>query len=580
MAVPGLKLVGSASVRGMDPEFQRRLANLIAAAPPDIQQGLGIFSGHRDQAKQDRLFAAAVKKYGSEQAARQWVAKKSEHTAGFAADMSYNGQSLQKAPANVVKWLHDNAGNYGLRFPLANENWHIEPVEARASGKPQYNLKLAAYPGLQDISGGPIPIPPANIPTAPQPMVRPASLSIPSRTPNNALDATQMFANGTRPSQEQVSAWYQGMPGMSSVPEPRPRPANMDAGGFNMAPPNLPLNAPLPPNRGASYGPNTGQWGPKIGQLGMQPIPASAIRAPTAVETMAEQRSYHPVPTLPPQNVQVASLAPVPMPGRPSFPMAAAPQAPTPMPGRPAGLTVAPPAPSMPSPAPTPPQRSLPPQAPAQPMLRLASGQMIAPGVYNQGDHSVQVSDAGDGTAKISMVRGPMAIPGVFDPLKEVNAPTIVGGMIRSMIPKVATDAVQNFNAPAAVDNVKSAAANAASNLGASLGGFGSGITGAFSGLGGLFGGPRPPAPMFPTQAQMQAMRNVPLSAYYPPQPRNRPLFAVAAPQQQRVALVAPVPVRTPNSVAVIGANDPDRYAQQVFGNPNGGAFGGSLAGF
>lgn len=197
--------------------------------------------------------------------------------------------------------------------------------------------------------------------------------------------------------------------------------------------------------------------------------------------------------------------------------------APAPMPGRPPALTAAPPAPFRVQPPQLPAQRPRAPVAPAPVQLRLASGKTIAPGIYNQGDHSVQVSDAGDGTARITTIHGPGAIPGVMDPLREVNAHTIAGGMIRSMLPKMATDAMTGF-APQ-VDNARNAAVNAASGLGGAISGFGGNLMG---GLGGLFGQhPSLPHPFNLLGGALQQRA---------PVPQNRPsIFSMPqrAPQHQ-----------------------------------------------
>lgn len=121
-------------IDGMDGGFSVKVSQLLRAAPPEIREGLGIYSGYRSPERQAELWQGALKKYGSVAEARKWVAppegvegsKGSQHTHGKAADLGYNGQSLKNAPPNVVKWLHDNAGQFGLKFPLGNENWHIE----------------------------------------------------------------------------------------------------------------------------------------------------------------------------------------------------------------------------------------------------------------------------------------------------------------------------------------------------------------------------------------------------------------------------------------------------------------------
>jgi hypothetical protein len=138
------RLVGHSAdhIDNLKPEMQQRLAALLQAAPPEVAGKLGIYSGARTVARQKELWDAAVKRYGSPEAARKWVAPpgRSNHNHGQAADLSYNGKSLKNAPPEVVKWLHDNAGAYGLKFPLANENWHIELDSTRGGrGDPAFS---------------------------------------------------------------------------------------------------------------------------------------------------------------------------------------------------------------------------------------------------------------------------------------------------------------------------------------------------------------------------------------------------------------------------------------------------------
>lgn len=117
-------------IDGLDGAFTNNLAALFQDAP---FPGLGVLSGARSIERQQKLWDDALVKYGSAEEARKWVAPPgaSQHNKGNAVDVSYNGQSLARAPKEVVDWVHANAGNYGLNFPLANENWHIEPIGAR-----------------------------------------------------------------------------------------------------------------------------------------------------------------------------------------------------------------------------------------------------------------------------------------------------------------------------------------------------------------------------------------------------------------------------------------------------------------
>lgn len=123
----------ASAIQGLQDTFAVKLSRMLQSAPPEIREGLGVFSGARSNERQAELWKDALAKYGSVDEARRWVAPPghSEHNKGNAADLSYNGQSLADAPENVVKWLHDNAGQYGLKFPLGNENWHVEDDSTR-----------------------------------------------------------------------------------------------------------------------------------------------------------------------------------------------------------------------------------------------------------------------------------------------------------------------------------------------------------------------------------------------------------------------------------------------------------------
>lgn len=129
---PGLKddladLPGSA---GLQPDFAANLAALVRYAPGTIT----INQGYRSPEDALGKWNDALGRYGSEDAARQWVAKTvevdgviqcgSNHCKGLAADLSY-------ADGEVKAWAHNHAADYGLTFPLSNEDWHIEPAGIR-----------------------------------------------------------------------------------------------------------------------------------------------------------------------------------------------------------------------------------------------------------------------------------------------------------------------------------------------------------------------------------------------------------------------------------------------------------------
>lgn len=109
----------SESIAKLNPDFRRRLLAMVAASGGRIT----INSGYRSAERQTQLWNAAVKKYGSEKAARKWVAPpgKSNHNHGLATDL---GGDLELA--------HRLAPQYGLHFPMAWEKWHVEPLEHSA----------------------------------------------------------------------------------------------------------------------------------------------------------------------------------------------------------------------------------------------------------------------------------------------------------------------------------------------------------------------------------------------------------------------------------------------------------------
>lgn len=112
------------SFTGMGEPFQQALQQMLRDAPEDVK--LGITSGYRSPETQERLWKAALAKYGSEKEARKWVAPpgKSQHNHGNAADLEFMSPAAQR-------WVHKNAPKYGLAFPLSNENWHVELSGAR-----------------------------------------------------------------------------------------------------------------------------------------------------------------------------------------------------------------------------------------------------------------------------------------------------------------------------------------------------------------------------------------------------------------------------------------------------------------
>lgn len=120
----------AAHVTGLSGDFSKSLAAMMAAAPESVRAATSITSGFRSFERQAQLFDAAVKKYGSEEAARRWVAPpgKSQHNAGNAADLSFGTDEARS-------WFHENAGQFGLGFPMDHEPWHIQSEAATTQEK-------------------------------------------------------------------------------------------------------------------------------------------------------------------------------------------------------------------------------------------------------------------------------------------------------------------------------------------------------------------------------------------------------------------------------------------------------------
>jgi len=118
---------GASHVTGMQADFQKRLASMIASMPKELQGSVTVNSGFRSVERQQQLWLEALKKYGSPEAARKWVALpgRSNHNKGLAADLGYGSDAARR-------WVHENANQYGLSFPLKNENWHVEDSSARS----------------------------------------------------------------------------------------------------------------------------------------------------------------------------------------------------------------------------------------------------------------------------------------------------------------------------------------------------------------------------------------------------------------------------------------------------------------
>lgn len=109
-------------ITDLDPEFAGQLERFMGAVP-----GLTINSGARSIERQRQLWEQGLKKYGTPEATRKWVAPpgKSQHNRGGAVDLGYASDAARKM-------AHERAAEFGLTFPMAHENWHIEPIGGRS----------------------------------------------------------------------------------------------------------------------------------------------------------------------------------------------------------------------------------------------------------------------------------------------------------------------------------------------------------------------------------------------------------------------------------------------------------------
>jgi uncharacterized membrane protein len=115
-----IESVAVASAEDLNPVLRGALQQLLAAAHGRVF----LVSGYRTPARQSELWARAVIKYGSAEAADDWVAPPghSMHERGLAVDL---GGDLDLA-VQLVERL-----DLPLWRPLANEPWHFELVGSR-----------------------------------------------------------------------------------------------------------------------------------------------------------------------------------------------------------------------------------------------------------------------------------------------------------------------------------------------------------------------------------------------------------------------------------------------------------------
>lgn len=324
-----------------------------------------------------------------------------------------------------------------------------------------------------------------------------------STQPTDLLDALKARASGV----PQAAIGVTGISGTKHEDITMTAPVGDMAAAFGAGVDDRLMKLAAPPaSRVDPIGDGPKSWFPEGTDLVAGLKARAAALAPSLQETRAEQAQmrgrgagFDPLPAPAPL------VAPAPtgysptgetLPGATNFdgsPVQVLTKAPTPMPGRPASLSVAPP--KAPTVAPVTPSgeasqgSSVSTSATAgQALVRLPSGKMIAPGTYPTKSGSVTITDDGSGGASIKN-----NYKGFVDLGSEMNADTVLGGIIRSKIaeavPAGLESAASNF-APA-VQGAQTAATNAIEQVAPVVDNLKSGIGGAFSNVLQMFGGPR-----------------------------------------------------------------------------------------
>ncbi len=116
---------------GLNPIFWERLNALLSDAQAQ-GYNVTVTSGWRSYSSQRSLWDNSNRPCSER---GKWVACPggSRHGFGIAADLSFNGTSCSGGwdCNNAAKWVHANAANYGLKFRMSWEPWHIEPAQVQ-----------------------------------------------------------------------------------------------------------------------------------------------------------------------------------------------------------------------------------------------------------------------------------------------------------------------------------------------------------------------------------------------------------------------------------------------------------------
>jgi len=111
---------GDPAIARLDPRLRSALQKAGVGARAD-GIALRVSSGWRSAGYQRELLDRAIRTYGSERIAREYVntPERSTHVSGKAADVG---------PTAAAYWLDQHGAAYGLCRIYANEIWHFERV--------------------------------------------------------------------------------------------------------------------------------------------------------------------------------------------------------------------------------------------------------------------------------------------------------------------------------------------------------------------------------------------------------------------------------------------------------------------
>lgn len=115
-----------AELLDLNPDLRKRIHDLIEDSPYRVR----ITSSWRSYAEQKRLYDGWVARKPGFNPASPPGRSKHEKT-GPNGEPASEACDLRYYSTNGTRWVHENASKYGLKFPIAKENWHAE-----SNGKP------------------------------------------------------------------------------------------------------------------------------------------------------------------------------------------------------------------------------------------------------------------------------------------------------------------------------------------------------------------------------------------------------------------------------------------------------------